>query len=392
MRPAARQRPGASPGVQRPSSLFPNEPRGAIIVTQTARGRVGAVVQSLSPGYFPFVMATSIISTGTFLLGPSWLSRTLLVIASAAFAVLIVAQVIELVFFRTTVAAGFRDPARVFGFFAIAAAMDVLGVRLAAAGHPLVTAILAAVAAALWLVMSYGVTVSLLVARTHDSVLGDVNGTWLLWVVATVSLSLAASTLVPVWPSQSALLVPAAAGLWSLGLLLYLLRVSLILSRLLTVPMTPQTFTPPYWILMGATAIIVLAGAHILALPGTLPAVKAVSGFVEGFSFTLWAFGTWWIPLLVILGYWRHARQHWPLTYEPALWSVVFPLGMYSVATLSFGKIAHLTFMEPLSRFMLWVAVAAWVAVAGAMVARLVTRGRPRPAPDSPAPDPQART
>ena len=37
---------------------------------------------------------------------------------------------------------------------------------------------------------------------------------------------------------------------------------------------------------------------------------------------------------------------------------MVFPLGMYSVATLSFGKAAHLAFMEPLARFMLWVAVA----------------------------------
>jgi len=60
----------------------------------------------------------------------------------------------------------------------------------------------------------------------------------------------------------------------------------------------------------------------------------------------------------------------------PALWSVVFPLGMYSVATLSFSKVAHLSFMEPLSRFMLWVALAAWVAVAAAFVARI--RGRER--------------
>jgi tellurite resistance protein TehA-like permease len=78
-----------------------------------------------------------------------------------------------------------------------------------------------------------------------------------------------------------------------------------------------------------------------------------------------------WLLLLVVLGIWRHVRQHWPLTYEPALWSVVFPLGMYSVATLAFGKVAHLAFMEPLSRFMLWVAVAAWIAVAGALVTQL---------------------
>jgi hypothetical protein len=44
---------------------------------------------------------------------------------------------------------------------------------------------------------------------------------------------------------------------------------------------------------------------------------------------------------------------------------------MYSVATLEFGKSAHLAFMEPLSRFMSWVALAAWLAVTAAAVARI---------------------
>jgi hypothetical protein len=44
---------------------------------------------------------------------------------------------------------------------------------------------------------------------------------------------------------------------------------------------------------------------------------------------------------------------------------------MYSVATLTFGKAAQLSFTEPLSRFMLWVAVAAWVLVAAASLVRL---------------------
>jgi tellurite resistance protein TehA-like permease len=78
--------------------------------------------------------------------------------------------------------------------------------------------------------------------------------------------------------------------------------------------------------------------------------------------------------LLVALGLWRHIGRHWPLTYEPTLWSVVFPLGMYSVATSSFGKVAHLSFMAPISRFMLWIAVAAWAAVAVAFLARLGRR------------------
>ena len=336
--------------------------------------RTATAIRDLHPGYFAFVMATGIISTGTFLLGPSWLSRALLAAASAGLVVLSAALLVRLAIFRSSVVADIQAPERVFGFFTIAAGIDVLGVRLGAAGHPLATAILAGLAAVVWLVLTYGVPASLLLTRERDSVLGGVNGTWLLWVVGTQSLSVAASALVPVWPSQAGLLAPAAIGLWSVGLVLYLLLVSLILLRWLTVAMTPATLGPPYWILMGATAITVLAGARILNLPAALPVTRATAGFVEGFSFALWAFGTWWIPLLIALGLWRHIRRHWPLSYEPTLWSVVFPLGMYSVATLSFGKVAHLNFMEPLSRFMLWVAVAAWAVVAVAFLAQFARR------------------
>lgn len=147
------------------------------------------------------------------------------------------------------------------------AGLDVLGVRLILAGHPLVTAILACVAATVWLVLTYGVPASLLLTEAHDSVLGGVNGSWLLWIVATQSLSIAAAIVVPAWPSQAALLAPVAAGMWSVGVLIYLMVVTLIMLRWLTVPMTPATLGPPYWILMGATATSVLAGARYLALP-----------------------------------------------------------------------------------------------------------------------------
>jgi len=98
--------------------------------------RTATAIQGLSPGYFPFVMATSIISTGAFLLGPSWLSRVLLVVAAAGFVVLIVAIEIQLVLFRPSVAAGFRDPGRVFGLAGwVAVAAAFLARTLGAAGR-----------------------------------------------------------------------------------------------------------------------------------------------------------------------------------------------------------------------------------------------------------------
>jgi hypothetical protein len=93
-------------------------------------------------------MATGIISTAAFSLGPSWLSLALLAAASSGLVVLGSALVMRLLYFRSSVAADIQAADRVFGFFTITAGLDVLGVRLMLAGHPLATAILAAVAAA----------------------------------------------------------------------------------------------------------------------------------------------------------------------------------------------------------------------------------------------------
>jgi tellurite resistance protein TehA-like permease len=327
-------------------------------------GRGEAAVRNLPPAAFSFVMATGIISSDALVFGPQWLSKSLLVLACVGLALLTLGLVVRVVRFPSAVRQDARRPERVFGFFTIVAGVAVVGIRLAAGGHPVSTAWLAAIAAVVWVVLTYAIPANLLLTRSNDSVLGGVNGTWLLWVVGTQSLAIASAALVKAWPGQAGLLAPVSVGLWGVGLVLYLLLVSLILLRWLMVPMTPEALGPPYWILMGATAITVRAGAQILALPAHLP-IRIVSGpFVGGFSFVLWAFGTWWIPLLVVLGLWRHLMQHWPLTYETALWSVVFPLGMYSAATLTFGKVAHLSFMEPIAHVMYWVAVAAWVCVA----------------------------
>ena len=55
--------------------------------------------------------------------------------------------------------------------------------------------------------------------------------------------------------------------------------------------------------------------------------------FIGGFTLFFWATGTWRIPLLVIVGFWRHVVERVPVTYYPHYWSLVFPLGMYTVAT-----------------------------------------------------------
>ena len=333
-------------------------------------------------------MATGIVSTGVDSLGPAWLSRLLFAAAACGLVLLGIALVARLARHPSRIAADAKAAERVFGFFTLVAGINVLGVRFNLAGHPVVTAVLAGIAGLAWLFLTYAIPAGLLLSRQSDSVLGGINGTWLLWVVATQSVSISASVLVHTWPSQRGLLAPTAVTLWGIGLVIYLVLVTLIFLRWLTIPMKAGVLGPPYWILMGATAISVLAGGRFLALPSALPVRQVLSGTVAGFSFVLWSFGTWWVPMLVILGLWRHLRQRWPLSYETSLWSMVFPLGMYAVATLTFGKVEHLTFMAPISRVAIWTAVFAWTAVAAGMAAAaaryLTATGKPE-APALPA-------
>jgi tellurite resistance protein TehA-like permease len=125
---------------------------------------------------------------------------------------------------------------------------------------------------------------------------------------------------------------------------------------------------------MGATAITVLAGSRILQLDPALPLVRLATPLVEGLSLLLWAFGSWTIPLLVLFGIWRHVLRRDRLAYTPQLWTLVFPLGMYSVATGEFGAVTRLAVLSGLARAAFWPALAAWVLVFAAMAVSLGRR------------------
>ena len=55
---------------------------------------------------------------------------------------------------------------------------------------------------------------------------------------------------------------------------------------------------------------------------------------------------------------------------------MLFPVGMYSVAALTWGKTARLAFMHPIAWVMLWVAVGARALAATPFLGRLA--GYPR--------------
>ena len=336
---------------------------------------VGRAIATLDPGYFAWVMATGIVSVGTDLLGFHLLSEAVLGVTALAFVALTFAYVARLIWYRPFVRSSATNPTTAMAYFTVVAGTNVLAVRLVMAGDPLIAFGLGIESVLVWTVLTYALPWSI-VAASHRPVLREINGTWLVWVVATQSMSIVTTAVAPTAPAawlRNAL--PAAAVcLWGLGVMLYLILIVIIFLRLLLVSVTPAEMAPPYWIAMGATAISVRAAAGILTLhdPRSAVLVALVRPFVAGLSVVLWAFGTWWIPLLVLLGIWRYVLHHYPRTYEPKLWNVVFPLGMYTVASFSLGQVAGLGFMASIARAWVWVGVAAWAAVLSLMVGALV--------------------
>jgi tellurite resistance protein TehA-like permease len=105
----------------------------------------------------------------------------------------------------------------------------------------------------------------------------------------------------------------------------YLLFIALILYRWIFLSTEPVKLTPPYWINMGALAITALAGGRLILASKDLELLHDLHPFIVGFTLFFLGNRTWWIPLLVVVGIWRHVIERVPITYDPQYWSLVFP-------------------------------------------------------------------
>ncbi|HLI58523.1 MAG TPA: tellurite resistance/C4-dicarboxylate transporter family protein [Solirubrobacteraceae bacterium] len=343
-------------------------------------GRLRREIAALSPGYGAWVMATGIVSTGLALVREAALSDALFVIACLAFALLLVAYVWRAVGYRQRALADARDPSRAFGYFSMVAAANVIAVRLALARDPTAALVLGAASVPVWLVLTYGILGAMVIGRRAGSMLPGVNGSWFLLVVATQSLSVTSSIVGASHPALTRAMAALAVALWAIGVVLYLMLAVVVTLHLLELDHAPHALSPTYWIYMGATAISVLAAARILQFPASLPVIAATRDVVSGLGFLLWAFGSWWMPLLLGFAIGRHVILHEHLRYEPAWWSMVFPLGMYAAASTAYGRTGHMGFMVDIARGEVWLGFAAWLGVAGAMIGSLL---RPPPDPSS---------
>jgi tellurite resistance protein TehA-like permease len=337
-----------------------------------AAARLAAFVDDnaarLFPGYFALVMATGIVSNTLFLEGYRALSDALFAVNLAAYPWLLALTVLRVLRHRARLWKDLVDPRLVFAFFTIVAGSDVFGLGLHLRGHGAAATGLWTFALVLWVLLVYFSFAVLTFLNTAKGA-NVVHGGWLIAIVGTQSLVVLGARIIPEQGALAPTLFVLIHMLWGVGLGLYAIFITLFCYRIFFFEVGPDDVTPLLWVVMGAAAISTNAGSMLILTDTGVPFLQSMRPFIDGVTLCMWMWATWWIPLLVLFGVWKHGVRRAPLAYTPMLWSLVFPLGMYALASLRLGLAAEFAPLRHIAEAMVWVALAAWAATAAGFVA-----------------------
>lgn len=331
-----------------------------------------SVIKKLSPSYFALVMATGIVGTASHLQQYNVISNILFWINNVAFLVLLLLFVVRLVFFFPDVLADLSSHSKGAGFLTMVAGACILGTTYAQPKNLFVPAtVLWYFGMITWTLFIFSFLSSVILTTEKPSPEKGLNGNWFLLVVSSQSLSILAGTLAP------HLLLPANVAMFFslfdflLGAMLYLMLAPVVIYRLLFYPVKPEEVSPSYWINMGAAAITGLAGVMLLQRIKMNPLFADLSPFIYGSTLLFWCIASFWIPVVFIMEIWRYLVKRSPLKYTPAFWSLVFPLGTYSVCTWRLAEIFQFSFLTILSNVFLYVGWLAWVTTLAGLLIHL---------------------
>jgi tellurite resistance protein TehA-like permease len=292
-------------------------------------------------------MATTVVSIASRNAGLEALSIVLLWVAVAAFVSL---AALDLWLVRHPIAMLRRAGQPGEGFHALGFVADgcVLGVRIVEAGNAALTiaVILLAGGSVLWVLILAAVAVE------HGR--GGVRkprGEWLLTVVATEGLAILAAKIAA--RHHLPALHAGATALWIIGGVACVVVGGLLAHRAAMPDFGLGNITPDWWIVMGAPAIwcvaaVAVTGAH----PGTAGAAAAAV-----------AWGLASLMLIVIAAADALRALRLGVRFTPERWTMVFPLGMYCVASWTLGQSLGANWLSELGRLWLAVAFTAWAAV-----------------------------
>jgi tellurite resistance protein TehA-like permease len=342
-------------------------------------------IATLYPGCFALVMASGIISNAMYFTDHHGIAAALFILNLIVYPWLCLATLLRALRYRAGLWNDLISPRLVFAFFTIVAASDVLGAGLHLRGFATAALLIWLFALAMWFVLIYfSFAVLIFLNTAHDA--NVVHGGWLIAIVATESLVTLGTLVAPSLGSLAPSVFVLLHMLWGVGLGLYGIFIALFAYRIFFFDVEPDDITPLLWVVMGAAAISTNAGSTLLFTDSGMPFLRSMRPFIDGMTLLMWAWGSWWIPLLLVLGIWKHGIRRVPVTYTPMLWSLVFPLGMYALASLRLSLAADFAPLRAVSLAMVWIALAVRTATAIGLLAACHGRFRAFAGATAPAP------
>lgn len=318
--------------------------------------------KELSPAYFGLVMATGIIAIAAHQQQWPFIAQALFSISCVSWVILTFLYSYRALRFTKAFTEDLISHSKGPAFFTSVAGTGLIGSQLMVLySHYWLAFVAWVIALVLWLLLTYTVFTALTIRRNKPTLDKGISGAWLLAVVATqavavLSAYLATQTSQP-WKLELNFL---ALSMWLWGGMLYIWMMSLIFYRYTFFQFVPGDLAPPYWINMGAMAISTLAGSLLVINSPNAPFLQSLVPFIKGFTIFYWATGSWWIPMLLILGVWRHVVRRFPFAYDPLYWGAVFPLGMYSACTYVMLQAMEFSFLDALPTAFFYIALLAW--------------------------------
>lgn len=329
----------------------------------------------LFPGYFAMVMATGALSLSCWYLGFHVAAEVLIYFNVFIYIILLLLNIMRFSLNTGAFLDDLGDHGRGPGFFTLIAGTEVLGSQLVVIKDLYTWGIMFwSLAFLLWIILMYTFFTIIIVKKVKPVIEEAVNGGWLLAVVSTQSLAVLGALISSEMGAFSEIMLFISLCHFLLGCMLYLNIITFIFYRLMFLKVEAMSLAPPYWINMGALAITTLAGSVLMIYGMESSIIRDLEAFIKGFTLFYWVMGTWWIPLLITLGVWRHIVNRHPFTYDPQMWGMAFPIAMYTVGTTNLSIALDLEFLKIIPEITIFAAIGVWLSILIGMIVKLGKR------------------
>ncbi len=338
-------------------------------------------IKDFHPAYFAMVMATGIMSIAFEAMAFPGIAKTLFTLNLVFYLILCAILAARAVLFLPDLMVDLRTLRRAVLFLTFVVGTNTVGIQLATFQQATEWAIgLGSIALAGWFGCLYFIVLDF-IAMQGKPLHEVVNGATLLVVVSTVSISLLGVHLLDAMEIHTGYAYLMAASFWITGYILYLLIITVLIYRLFFRRFETGDWDAPYWICMGAAAIIVLAGSELVMRMPALPGWEDIRQTVLWMTVVAWSMGTLWTPYLLVMDIQKFTRvgiaasaPMWIKTlpwsrlafgrqyyaYDPPSWSRVFPMGMYAACTISLSKAAGFGSLATIPQYWGWFALLVW--------------------------------